>query len=151
MPSALCTQLSIMQERFTKLFRRWRCPVNGRNVAELLRFCRAQKVRTRAKIFERACRLATRLGAGVGATIFFAFFESFSGTRKRTKIISQLLPKVSVSRCNLPVARVAVTCVNFKFVEPSVTGRTKHMTTNRNPRNCATNPMICRQICNIHP
>ena len=41
MPSALCTQLSIMQERFTKLFRRWRCPVNGRNVAELLRFCRA--------------------------------------------------------------------------------------------------------------
>ena len=33
-----------------------------------------QKVRTRAKIFERACRLATRLGAGVGATIFFCIF-----------------------------------------------------------------------------
>ena len=37
----LCTQISIMQERFTKLFRRWRCPVNGGNVAELLRFCPA--------------------------------------------------------------------------------------------------------------
>ena len=52
------------------MFRRWRCPVNGGNVAELLRFCRAvgSKSEDMRKNFERACRLATRLGAGVGAT-----------------------------------------------------------------------------------
>lgn len=117
----LCSQLSLVQERFTKLFRRWRCAVNGGNVAELLRFCRAvgSKGEDMRKNFERACGLATCWAQGLVQQT--AFFESFSGTRKQTKIINQLLPKVNVSRCSLPVARVAVTCVNFKFVEPSVT------------------------------
>ena len=33
----------------------------------------------------------------------------------------------------------------------NVTGKPYRMTTDINPCNCATNPTICRQICNIHP
>jgi hypothetical protein len=82
--------------------------------------------------FEFACRLAARLGAGVGETNFIFWINFWYGKTYENH-----------------QSTVVVTCVSFKFLGPSVTGRTKHMTTNTNPCKCATNPTISRLICNI--
>ena len=73
------------------------------------------------------------------------YSESFSGTTKRRKIITQLPPRIHISSCELPVAKLVVTGVSYKIANPSVTGRTKHMTTSRNLANARqTQLFLCK-------